>query len=34
MRDLLGFMAMHETYHIGQMGILKKSMGGPGVMEG
>ena len=34
MRDLLDFMAMHETYHIGQMGILKKSMGGPGVMEG
>ncbi|MEJ2341342.1 MAG: DinB family protein [Gemmatimonadales bacterium] len=34
MRDLLAFMAMHETYHIGQMGILKKSMGGPGVMEG
>ncbi len=34
MRDLLGFMVMHETYHIGQMGILKKSMGGPGVMEG
>ena len=34
MRDLLSFMAMHETYHIGQMGILKKSMGGPGVMEG
>jgi uncharacterized damage-inducible protein DinB len=34
MRDLLGFMAMHETYHIGQMGLLKKSMGGPGVMEG
>ena len=33
MRDLLGFMAMHETYHIGQMGILKRSMGGPGVME-
>ena len=34
MRDLLDFMTMHETYHIGQMGILKKSMGGAGVMEG
>ncbi len=34
MRDLLDFMVMHETYHIGHMGLLKKSMSGKGVMEG
>ena len=31
--DLLAFLTMHETYHIGQMGLLKKSMGGSRVMD-
>ena len=34
MRDQLAFMTMHETYHIGQMGLLKKHMGGEGIMGG
>ncbi len=34
MRDQLAFMTMHETYHIGQMGLLKKDLGGKGLMDG
>ncbi len=34
MRDLVAFMTMHETYHIGQLGLLKKSMGGKRIMDG
>jgi uncharacterized damage-inducible protein DinB len=33
MRDQLAFMTMHETYHIGQLGLLKKSMGGTEIMS-
>lgn len=33
MADQLAFMTMHETYHIGQMGLLKKSMGGAEIMS-
>ena len=33
MRDQLAFMTMHETYHIGQMGLLKKHMSGVGIMQ-
>jgi len=32
-RDLLSFLAMHETYHLGQMGLLKKSMTGTRIMD-
>ena len=32
--DLLSFLTMHETYHIGQLGLLKKSMGGKRIMDG
>lgn len=31
-RDMLAFLTMHETYHIGQLGLLKKSMGGKEIM--
>jgi len=31
--DLLAFLTMHETYHIGQMGLLKKSMSGNRIMD-
>jgi len=31
--DLLTFLTMHETYHIGQMGLLKKSMSGKRIMD-
>jgi uncharacterized damage-inducible protein DinB len=33
MGDLLAFLTMHETYHIGQMGLLKKSMSGKPIMD-
>lgn len=32
MHDQLSFMTMHESYHIGQLGLLKKSMGGTEIM--
>ncbi len=32
MQDLLAFLTMHETYHIGQLGLLKKSMSGTSIM--
>lgn len=31
--DLLSFLTMHETYHIGQLGLLKKGMGGKRIMD-
>lgn len=33
MGNQLAFMTMHETYHIGQIGLLKKSMGGTEIMS-
>ena len=33
MLEQLAFMTMHETYHIGQLSILKKSMSGVGLMD-
>ena len=33
MGDQLAFMTMHESYHIGQIGLLKKSMGGTEIMS-
>jgi len=32
--DLFTFLTMHETYHIGQLGLLKKGMGGKRIMDG
>jgi len=32
MQDLLAFLTMHETYHIGQLGLLKKCMSGASIM--
>ena len=31
--DLISFMAMHESYHIGQLGMLKKAMSGNAIMQ-
>lgn len=31
--DLLSFLAMHESYHIGQLGLLKKCMTGRRIMD-
>ena len=33
-RDQMAFLTMHESYHLGQLGLLKKSMGGKGIMGG
>ena len=32
-KDLVAFLTMHETYHIGQMGLLRKSMTGTRIMD-
>ena len=34
MLDLIAFFAMHESYHIGQLGVLSKCMGRSKVMGG
>ena len=31
--DLLAFLTMHESYHIGQLGLIKKSMTGKRIMD-
>jgi hypothetical protein len=33
MRDQIAWMTMHESYHIGQLGILRKSLDGGRIME-
>jgi hypothetical protein len=31
-RDQIAFMTMHDTYHVGQLGYVRKTLGLPGVV--